>query len=137
MSRFFTRLQSLLLLAFSGLFFLPLGSHALWDSDEGRYAEIAREMALPGGDWLTPHLNGIPHFQKPPLLYWCTAVSLKVFGAQPWAARLPVVFAALGTLALAAWLARTLLATDFTGRPCWCSARRLDSTGSRDCSRRT
>jgi 4-amino-4-deoxy-L-arabinose transferase-like glycosyltransferase len=65
-------------------------------------------MALPGGDWFTPHLNGFPHFQKPPLLYWCTAISVKVFGAHPWAARLPVVLAAFGTLAIASWLARTL-----------------------------
>ncbi|MHB1083028.1 MAG: ArnT family glycosyltransferase [Prosthecobacter sp.] len=79
------------------------------EPDEGRYAEIGREMAMPGGDWFTPHLNGIPHFQKPPLLYWLTALSLKVFGIHEWAARLPIVLAALGTLALTAWLARMLL----------------------------
>ena len=65
-------------------------------------------MAL-GGDWLTPHLNGIPHFQKPPLLYWCTALSIKVFGVHAWAARLPAVFAAIATLALTAFLAQMLL----------------------------
>lgn len=87
------------------LLFLDRG---LNEPDEGRYAEIGREMAV-DGDWFTPHLNGIPHFQKPPLLYWLTALSLKVFGVQEWAARLPSVLAALGTLALTAWLAETLL----------------------------
>lgn len=87
------------------LVFLDRG---LNEPDEGRYAEIGREMAL-GGDWFTPHLNGIPHFQKPPLLYWLTALSIKAFGAHAWAARLPSVLAALGTLALTGWLARMLL----------------------------
>lgn len=78
------------------------------EPDEGRYAEIGREMAV-SGDWFTPTQNGIPHFQKPPLLYWFTALSIKTFGAHAWAARLPAVFAALGTLALTAWIARMIL----------------------------
>ena len=51
--------------------------------DEGRYAEIGRWM-LHSGDWLTPRLNGIPFFHKPPYLYWLEAVSLAIFGINAW-----------------------------------------------------
>lgn len=94
-----------LLVAACFFIFLDRG---LNEPDEGRYAEIGREMAV-GGDWFTPHQNGIPHFQKPPLLYWFTAASIKMFGVHAWAARLPAVLAALGTLALTAWIARMIL----------------------------
>ena len=73
-------------LAVASLFFLPLGGHALWNSDEGRYAEVAREM-LELKDWLTPHLNYVLYFEKPPLMYWLTAASLAVFGQNEFAAR--------------------------------------------------
>lgn len=75
-----------LLLACASLFFLPLTSRALWDSDEGRYAEIAREM-LELKDWITPHLNYVVYFEKPPLLYWLTALSMALFGVNAFAAR--------------------------------------------------
>ena len=52
------------------------------------------------GDWLVPHMNGIPHFQKPPILYWLTALSLRNFGHSEWAARLPSALAALGVVIL-------------------------------------
>jgi len=68
------------------LFFAPLGLRSLWDSDEGRYAEIAREM-LALGDWVTPHLDYVVYFEKPPLMYWLTALSMRLFGAGEWAAR--------------------------------------------------
>jgi 4-amino-4-deoxy-L-arabinose transferase-like glycosyltransferase len=55
--------------------------------DEGRYAGVAWEMVR-SGDWLTPTLNGLPYFHKPPLFYWITAVSLSLFGTIEWAARL-------------------------------------------------
>ena len=58
--------------------------------DEGRYAEVGRWM-LSSGDWLTPRLDGVPFFHKPPLLYWLEAASMQLFGVTPWAARLVVV----------------------------------------------
>jgi 4-amino-4-deoxy-L-arabinose transferase-like glycosyltransferase len=63
--------------------------------DEGRYAEIGRWM-LQSGDWLTPRLNGMPFFHKPPLLYWLEGLFFGALGAHPWVARLtPVLHAGL------------------------------------------
>ena len=87
--------------------FVFLGTRGLNEPDEGRYAEVAREMAA-GGSWLVPHLNGFEHLQKPPLIYWCTAVSMKVFGYNEWAARMPSALAACGILLLTMAIARRL-----------------------------
>ncbi len=87
--------------------FIFLGTRGLNEPDEGRYAEVAREMAA-GGSWLVPHLNGFEHLQKPPLIYWCTAVSMKVFGYNEWAARMPSALAACGILLLTMAIARRL-----------------------------
>jgi len=74
-----------------------LGSRDLAEPDETRFSEISREMALQT-DWLIPHLNGVPHFQKPPLTYWITATFIRRFGANEWAVRLTPALAAFGTL---------------------------------------
>ncbi len=81
------------------LWFANLGSRALLHPDEGRYAEIAREMAA-SGDWVTPRLNGLKYFEKPPLQYWITAASYRMFGVHEWTARLWPALA--GLLAVAA-----------------------------------
>jgi 4-amino-4-deoxy-L-arabinose transferase-like glycosyltransferase len=76
-----------------------IGARPLAVPDEGRYVGVAWAM-LTGGDWLVPHLNGLPYFHKPPLFYWITAVALSVFGHVEWAARLaPLIGAAAGTTA--------------------------------------
>src|SRR5436305_9405565 len=67
--------------------------------DEGRYSEIAREMAE-SGDWVTPRLNGLKYFEKPPLQYWVTAAAYRAFGVHEWTARLWP--AAAGLLAVVA-----------------------------------
>lgn len=87
--------------------FTRLGGQGLIEPDEGRYASIAREMA-DGGSWLIPHLNGIPHFQKPPIIYWSTALAFRCFAANEAAARLPSALAALGILALTFAIGRKL-----------------------------
>jgi 4-amino-4-deoxy-L-arabinose transferase-like glycosyltransferase len=74
----------------------PAGSW-LAEPDEARYAEIPREM-LASGDFVTPRLNGVPYLEKPPLLYWANAASLRLFGLTPWAARLPTRLFGLGTI---------------------------------------
>jgi 4-amino-4-deoxy-L-arabinose transferase-like glycosyltransferase len=55
--------------------------------DEGRYIGVAWEMVR-SGDWITPTLNGLPYFHKPPLFYWLTAAALSVFGNVEWAGRI-------------------------------------------------
>jgi len=55
--------------------------------DEGRYADIAREM-LDANDWVTPRLNGLKYLEKPPLQYWATASAFAVLGVDEWTARL-------------------------------------------------
>jgi 4-amino-4-deoxy-L-arabinose transferase-like glycosyltransferase len=74
------------------VWFALLDVRKLQHPDEGRYAEIAREM-LVSGDWVTPRLNGLKYFEKPPLQYWLTAASYKAFELDEWTARLPATIA--------------------------------------------
>ncbi len=67
-------------------FFCTLNASPLIEPDEARYAEIAREM-VERGDWITPTLNFVKYFEKPPLLYWLLAINLTVFGQHDWAVR--------------------------------------------------
>jgi 4-amino-4-deoxy-L-arabinose transferase-like glycosyltransferase len=87
-----------------------LGSRPLFRPDEGRYAEIPREM-LATGDWLVPHLNGLVYVEKPPLQYWMTAVFYRLFGTEVWSARLATGLAALVGIALIGWAAKRLWGT--------------------------
>jgi len=82
-------------------------SRPLANPDEGRYSEISREMSL-SGDWVTPRLDGIKYFEKPPLQYWATAVAFEAFGYNEYAARLYVWLAAIATLALSVCTARRI-----------------------------
>lgn len=85
----------LVILAFSYLFlFYNLGNYSLKEPDEGRYAEIPREM-VEQGDYLVPHLNYVRYFEKPPLLYWAVALSYRAFGVSEWSFRFPNALAAL------------------------------------------
>jgi len=85
----------------------PLFLRSLWEPDEARYAEIPREM-LALGDWLTPRLNYVLYFEKPPLQYWLSALSMRLFGLHAFAARLPLALAT-GISLWCAWrLARRL-----------------------------
>lgn len=88
---------------FACLILLPnLGHRSLTDWDEGIYAEIAREM-LAGHSWqawLVPHWNGQLWFEKPPLQMWLTALSMRLFGLNAFAARLPSALAGVATVGL-------------------------------------
>ena len=77
----------LLVLAFALLWFAQLDIRHLVSSDEGRYAEMAREM-FTTGDWITPRYNGYKYFEKPPLQTWFNALSFAWFGIGDWQARL-------------------------------------------------
>ena len=84
--------------------FASLGAYPLMDTTEARYAEIGREMVI-SGDWVTPTLNKKPFWAKPPLSFWLTAASLRVFGNSEFAARIPHFLISLLTMALTFTLA--------------------------------
>jgi 4-amino-4-deoxy-L-arabinose transferase-like glycosyltransferase len=85
--------------------FLRLGSAALFEPDEGRNAEKAREI-LVLNDWITPHENFHPVLDKPIFFYWLIALAYKVFGISEWAARLPSALAALACIGVVHWFVR-------------------------------
>ncbi|HEV7669626.1 MAG TPA: glycosyltransferase family 39 protein [Thermoanaerobaculia bacterium] len=106
-----TRRRDLLaLLALGCLLFLPaLGRRDLWNPDEARYAEVAREMRTTG-EYLVPHLNGRIYTQKPPLLFWSMALASVPFGrVTETAARLPSALAAIAALLLTFRIAERLV----------------------------
>ncbi len=75
-----------------------LGDRPLSNPDEGRYTEIPREMAV-SGDFVTPRLNGVKYFEKPPLVYWLSALTIRQFGVSEFTGRIwGALFAALGIL---------------------------------------
>ncbi len=76
-----------------------LAGRPLFNPDEGRYAEIPREM-LSGGDWVIPHLNGLDYIEKPPLQYWATAAAYRLLGVSEFSARLYTALTALASLAV-------------------------------------
>ncbi|MDP8263153.1 MAG: glycosyltransferase family 39 protein [Candidatus Ancaeobacter aquaticus] len=79
------------------LLFFKIGDRHLWYKDEGRYAEIPREMVATG-DYIAPHLNYVKYFEKPVLCYWMTALSYKAFGVNEFAARFPMALLGLITI---------------------------------------
>lgn len=80
------------------LYALFLGTRPLFVPDEGRYAEIAREM-ITRGDYVTPYLNEIKYFEKPILFYWLSAAMIKMGGLNLWALRTaPVLLGVSGCL---------------------------------------
>ncbi|GFO67021.1 glycosyl transferase [Geomonas limicola] len=98
----------LLAIVFGTLFFQGLGNLPLIDPDEGRYIEIPREMLL-RHDFVTPLLNGVKYFEKPPLLYWLNALSLTLFGENEFAARFAGTLCGLLTVLVTYYLGRRLM----------------------------
>jgi len=89
------------------LFFGALGSYPLIEPDEGRYAEIPREM-LAQGDFVTPRLNGVLYFEKPPLHYWLNAAALSLPGPPELLCRLAGALFGLAGIGLAWRLGRSI-----------------------------
>jgi 4-amino-4-deoxy-L-arabinose transferase-like glycosyltransferase len=104
-----TTLYVICLVIFGGiLFFSYLGGWDLWNPDEPRYAQVAKEM-LQGEGWLIPHLNSAVYYDKPPLLFWLIAGAAKGLGAMnEVAARLPSAFFGLLTLVLVFFFGKRL-----------------------------
>ena len=84
-----------------------LGDRKLANPDEGRYSEIAREMAL-NGDFVSPRLNGLKYFEKPPLQYWATAIAFRLFGESEFTARLYTALCGLGCVLVVAYTGKRL-----------------------------
>ena len=89
------------------LWFGTLGERALFHPDEGRYAEIPREMVA-SGDWITPRLNDLKYFEKPVLQYWITALTFRLLGQEEGPARLWPAVSGLLTLVLVYFSGRRL-----------------------------
>lgn len=124
----------ILVLVYALLWFGTLNYRHLIPSDEGRYAEIAREM-LVTGDWVTPRYNGYKYFEKPPLQIWATATAFNLFGIGDWQARLWTALTGFLTIvfigftgariysARAGWLAAIALASS----PMWVIGGHINS----------
>jgi 4-amino-4-deoxy-L-arabinose transferase-like glycosyltransferase len=105
--------EVLFLLGFCLLIYvLNLGQWDLWNPDEPRYAEVAREM-VKGGDWILLHLNGKDYGNKPPLFFWLIAFSSFLWqGFTSFAVRFPSAFFGTLTVVLTFFIGRSL----FTSR---------------------
>jgi 4-amino-4-deoxy-L-arabinose transferase-like glycosyltransferase len=95
---------------------LDLGRPALNDG-EAMYAEVPREMRA-GRDWITPHLNGTRHFDKPPFIYWVIGAGQPFLGETELAARLWPALAAWATIPVAGAIGSAL----FGARAGWLGA---------------
>ncbi len=91
-----------LLLAWLVLWFAGAQSRVLLEPDEGRYAEVPREMVATA-NWVTPRYDEVLFFDKPALQYWGTAIAYKAFGVHDWTARLWELFTGLMTLVMVGW----------------------------------
>jgi dolichol-phosphate mannosyltransferase len=98
-------MELFLVLALAAVFFFSRLHTPLLEPEEGRYAEIPRQM-LAEGSWLVPILHGQPYLDKPPLLYWLVMASYSLFGVHDWAARLVPGVAGLLTIAVSYFWAR-------------------------------
>jgi len=90
------------------IYLLGNGATSLWDRDEPRFAEAAREMVV-SGDYVVPHFHGGIRFDKPPLIYWLMAGAYRVCGVGSFGARLPSAVAGTLSLVLVALIGRRLI----------------------------
>ncbi len=97
----------LLILTSFGTLWFRLGGLPFIGADEPRYARIAEEMSA-AGRWVTPLLEGFPWLEKPPLYYWLTIPSYRIFGVSEAAARIGPALCALLTAAIVLWLGSRL-----------------------------
>ncbi len=95
----------------AGAILAGLGLPPLFEPDEGRYAAIAASFARTG-DWVVPHIDGLPFHDKPPGVLWLVALCFELLGRTPLAARLVPALAGVLGLAVAAWSAWLLAASD-------------------------
>src|SRR5659263_514420 len=101
------RAVALFFLSVAVIYYTGLGTLPLLEPDEGRYAEIPREM-LARGDFVTPHLNGVVYLEKPPLFYWGNAISFALFGESEFSARLFTATVSIAGVLLTYWMGAVL-----------------------------
>ncbi|MGA9854324.1 MAG: glycosyltransferase family 39 protein [Gammaproteobacteria bacterium] len=119
-----TRVKIMVVAAlFAVAWFANLQYRDLFQTDEGRYAEIPREMVATG-DWVTPRLDGLKYFEKPALQYWTTAVAYTLFGEFNWTSRLWTALTGFLGVLMTAWMGWRL----FDRRTGWCAALLLGSS---------
>jgi 4-amino-4-deoxy-L-arabinose transferase-like glycosyltransferase len=112
----------LLMLLIGGFFLLFLGARPLAVPSEARYAELGREIVATG-DWITPRINGVEYFFKPPLFYWVQAAFIHAFGLSEFALRLPTALFALAGCLIAYATGRAV-----HGRPAGLAAAAIMAT---------
>ncbi|MEB3295812.1 MAG: glycosyltransferase family 39 protein [Synechococcales bacterium] len=99
-------------------FWYRLGSTGLLDETEPLFAESARQMTVTG-NWITPYFNGVPRYDKPPLIYWLMAIAYKLLGVNEWSARIPSALAGTAlvffvTYVSHEWMARSSPSSEMT-----------------------
>jgi hypothetical protein len=94
----------------AGVYLLTTTNRGVTDYDEGYYSQPPIRMAE-HGDWVTPYANRIRFLEKPPLLYWVTAASFRVFGVNEFALRLPTAFAVIALVWIVMLTARLAAGT--------------------------
>lgn len=97
----------ILTLLLCGLFMAFLGAHPYITPSEARYIEVPRQMVLTS-DWIVPHINGVPYFEKPPLFYWMQAATFSLFGWGEFAGRLMTALLSVALCLLTYALGREL-----------------------------
>jgi 4-amino-4-deoxy-L-arabinose transferase-like glycosyltransferase len=123
-----------LLIAFAVVWFAPLDLRHVIPNDEGRYAEMAREM-FTTGDWITPRYNGYKYFEKPPFQTWANALTYAWFGIGDWQARLYTALTGFGGVLLLGYTGMRLYgakigfyaAVILAGAPFWAAMGHYDT----------
>ncbi len=105
--RSFTIAVAGLFAVLAAIWLTDIGHRKLANPDEGRYSVLAMHMA-DSGDFVTPRLNGLKYFEKPPMQYWATAAAFKVFGKSEWSARLYTALAGLLCVLIVSYTAARL-----------------------------
>lgn len=95
----------LLIILALGLLMVGLGRMPFIDRDEGEYATVAQEM-IDRSDYVIPHVNGRPYYEKPALHFWLMAGAFELFGRNETAGRLPSAVAGLALVFVVGWFGR-------------------------------
>jgi len=94
------------------LFPIAIGSVHLFDWDEVNFAEIAREMIV-NKNYLNVQINYQPFWEKPPLLFWLQALSMKIFGVNEFASRFPNVLIGISSIMTLFYMGKKFISDKF------------------------